>query len=313
MSAPKYLALGVFDGLHLGHQRLIAECVSEAHKAAGCAVVFTFRNHPLDVLAPAYAPKKLMLLSEKLALLKKLGVDVTVCIEFDQFFARLEPEEFVRRLLVERCGLQKLFCGYNFRFGRDAAGTVAHIRQLAGTLGFSFCVLPPVCVNGMIVSSSKIRELIDDGMVGLAATMLTRPYQLHGRVIRGAGRGRQLGFPTANLRIPREMLVPAEGVYAATVKRTGPKASGRAVTYGAMLYIGRRPTFGAQGLSIEAYLFDFHGNLLGETLRVAFLERLRGDQRFKTPAALVDQLRKDERAARRALRRLDDHPSPSER
>jgi riboflavin kinase/FMN adenylyltransferase len=301
VAASKYLALGVFDGIHLGHQKIINDCVSQAHEAGALAVVFTFRNHPLDVLAPAYAPKKLILLSEKLRLLRDLGVDVTVCVKFDRAFARLEPGEFVRRVLVGRCAMNRLYCGYNFRFGRNATGTTALIRRFAHTYGFSVRVIPPVYADGMIVSSSKIRELIEDGMVGVAARMLTRPYQVQGHVIRGAGRGTRLGFPTANLLFPRQLLIPAEGVYAVRVERAVATKNSGKVSYSGMLYIGKCPTFGGKKRSVEVHLFDFRQNLVGERLQVAFVERLRADHRFESPDALVAQQQKDEYAARRIL------------
>jgi riboflavin kinase/FMN adenylyltransferase len=304
LQPPKYLALGVFDGLHLGHQKLIRECVTQARAAGAISVVFTFPNHPLDILAPAYAPKRLMLLSEKLNYLGNLGVDVTICIEFDRDFARLEPEQFVRRILVERCATSKLFCGYNFRFGRNASGTVKIVRHLARKYGFSLHVHPRVYSNGMTVSSSKIRELIDDGMVDLAARLLTRPYQLRARVIAGKGRGAELGYPTANLRIPSQLLIPAEGVYAVTVERSRVKKASGKKAHRAMLYIGKCPTFGSKRLSIEVHLFDFCGKLTDETLQVAFLKRLRGEKRFHSPDALAAQLRKDERAARSVLHEI---------
>ena len=267
---PRRVAVGDFDGVHLGHREVIR----------GNDTVLTFEPHPRRVVRPEAAPKLLTSLEVKAELIAALGVDELVVIPFDQGFAHQSPQEFIDHILVERLQATRVSVGENFRFGHRAAGDP---ELLAADGRFETRVVPLVEVEGEIVSSSHIRGLVLAGEVELAARFLGAPFQLRGEVVKGDQRGRTLGFPTANL-VPDEALVcPGHGIYAA---RT-PEAC-------AAVSIGVRPTFGAgRSLLIEAYLLDWDKDLYGAELRIDFLARLRGERRFDSPEALIEQMRVD--------------------
>jgi riboflavin kinase / FMN adenylyltransferase len=282
---PRRVAVGEFDGVHLGHREVIG----------GNDTVLTFEPHPLRVVRPEAAPKLLTSLEAKAELIAGLGVEELVVIPFDEGFAHQSPQEFVEHILVQRLHATHVSVGENFRFGHRAAGDP---EMLEADGRFQTRVVPLVEVDGEIVSSSHIRGLVLSGEVALAARFLGAPFQLRGEVVQGDQRGRTLGFPTANL-VPDEALVcPGHGIYAA---RT-PEAC-------AAVSIGVRPTFGTgRALLVEAYLLDWDRDLYGQTLRLDFLERLRGERRFDSPEALVEQMRADVEHTRRLCR---DHDKPS--
>jgi riboflavin kinase / FMN adenylyltransferase len=267
---PRRVAVGEFDGVHLGHRAVIR----------GSDTVLTFEPHPLRVVRPEAAPKLLTSLEVKAELIAALGVEELVVIPFDQGFAQQSPEEFVGDILVERLHATRVSVGENFRFGHRAAGDSA---LLAADGRFETRVVPLVEVDGEIISSSHIRGLVLAGEVQLATRFLGAPFQLRGEVVPGDRRGRTLGFPTANI-VPDEALVcPGHGIYAARTNHGCAAVS-----------IGVRPTFGTgRGLLVEAYVLDFEGELYGRRLRIDFLARLRGERRFDSPEALVEQMRRD--------------------
>ena len=267
---PRRVAVGEFDGVHLGHREVIR----------GSDTVLTFEPHPLRVVRPEAAPRLLTSLETKAELIAGLGVEELVVIPFDDGFAHETPEEFVDHILVGRLRSTRVSVGENFRFGHRAAGDPA---MLAADERFETRVVPLVEVDGEIVSSSHIRGLVLAGEVELAARFLGAPFQLRGTVVKGHQRGRTLGFPTANI-VPDEALVcPGHGIYAT---RT-PEAC-------AAVSIGVRPTFGTgRALLVEAYLLDWDRDLYGLELRIDFLARLRGERRFDSPDALVEQMRRD--------------------
>jgi riboflavin kinase / FMN adenylyltransferase len=267
---PRRVAVGEFDGVHLGHREVIA----------GNDTVLTFEPHPLRVVRPEAAPKLLTSLEVKIELIEELGVQELVVIPFDEGFARQSPQEFIDNVLVQRIGATHVSVGENFRFGHRAAGDPG---LLASDSRFHTRIVPLVEVDGEIVSSSHIRGLVLAGEVELAARFLGAPFQVRGEVVVGDRRGRELGFPTANL-VPDEALVhPGHGVYVA-----------RANDVCAAVSIGVRPTFGTgRGVLIESYLLDRDVDLYGQTLRIEFLRRLRGERRFDTVDALVEQMRRD--------------------
>lgn len=267
---PRRVAVGEFDGVHLGHREVIR----------GSDTVLTFEPHPLRVVRPEAAPKLLTSLDVKAELVAALGVEELVVIPFDDGFAHQTPDEFIEHILIERLQATRVSVGENFRFGHRAAGDPA---LLAAEPRFETRVVPLVEVDGEIVSSSHIRGLVLAGEVEPAARFLGAPFQMRGPVVQGDQRGRTLGFPTANL-IPDEALVcPGHGIYAA---RT-PEAC-------AAVSIGVRPTFGTgRALLVEAYLLDFDQDLYGRELRIDFLARLRGERRFDSPEALIEQMRID--------------------
>jgi riboflavin kinase / FMN adenylyltransferase len=273
---PRRVAVGEFDGVHLGHRSVIE----------GSDTVLTFEPHPLRVVRPEAAPKLLTSLEVKAELIAELGVDELVVIPFDQGFAGQSPQEFIDHVLVERLGATHVAVGENFRFGHRAAGDP---QLLAADGRFETRIVPLVEVDGEIISSSHIRALVLAGEVELAARFLGAPLQLRGEVVEGDRRGRTLGFPTANI-VPDEALVcPGHGVYVA-------RADGAC----AAVNVGVRPTFGTgRAVLIEAYLLDRDVDLYGHVLRVHFLKRLRGERRFGSVDALVDQMRDDVELTRR--------------
>jgi riboflavin kinase / FMN adenylyltransferase len=267
---PRRVAVGEFDGVHLGHREVIA----------GNDTVLTFEPHPLRVIRPEAAPKRLTSIEVKAELVAALGVEELVVIPFDDSFAKQSPQEFIDNVLVERIGATRVSVGENFRFGHRAAGDPG---LLARDSRFETRIVPLVEVDGEIVSSSHIRGLVLAGEVELATRFLGAPFQVRGEVVVGDRRGRELGFPTANL-VPDEALVcPGHGVYVA-------RADGDC----AAVSVGVRPTFGTgRGVLIEAYVLDRDVDLYGRTLRLEFLRRLRGERRFDTVDALVEQMRRD--------------------
>jgi riboflavin kinase/FMN adenylyltransferase len=267
---PRRVAVGEFDGVHLGHREVIR----------GSDTVLTFEPHPLRVIRPEAAPKLLTSLDVKTELIAELGVDEMVVIPFDQGFAEQTPAEFIERVLLERLGAERVAVGENFRFGHRAAGDPA---LLAADPRFETRIVPLVEVAGEIVSSSHIRGLVSAGDVDLAGKFLGAPFQLRGEVVSGDRRGRELGFPTANIVPDQALVYPGHGVYAA-----------RADGVCAAVNVGVRPTFGTgRAVLIEAYLIDRDVDLYGQTLRVEFLQRLRGERRFDSVDALVAQMRLD--------------------
>jgi riboflavin kinase/FMN adenylyltransferase len=290
------VTVGTFDGVHRGHQAIIEHLRTRAADRSGPSTLISFDPHPRSVVHGNEVPL-LTTVEERADLLESLGLDRFVVIPFSDDFAQLEPEAYVEEVLVETVGLQEITVGYDHRFGRKRKGDVDLLRTCGEQYGFDVDVIPPQEVEQDVVSSRRIRELLLEGAeVQTAADHLGRPYQLKGVVARGEGRGREIGYPTANLALhdPRK-LVPKRGVYATRV--TIPDGT----TYGGMMNIGRRPTFDEMEVTVEVHLFDFEGDLYGETLSVQFLRRLRDERKFDSPEALAMQLSEDERHCRRIV------------
>jgi riboflavin kinase/FMN adenylyltransferase len=267
---PRKVAIGTFDGVHLGHREVIE----------GNDTVLTFQPHPLEVIHPEAAPKLLNPFSIQRDLVAGLGVDELVVIPFDREFAGRSAERFIEEVLIGQLGATHVAVGENFRFGRGAKGDPDMLRARPE---FETRVVPLVEVNGEIVSSSHVRGLVAAGEVGQAAEFLGGPFLLEGEVVEGDRRGRKLGMPTANIVPDDGLVVPGHGVYAAW-----------AHGHPAAVNVGIRPQFQTgRGLLIEAYLIDFEGDLYGETLRIAFAERMRGERRFESVDALVEQMWQD--------------------
>ena len=284
---PSAVTIGNFDGFHLGHQRLVSSLVESARDEEVQSVVITFREHPLRVLEPGRVPLPLTSLRQKLELLDRCGVDLCLAMDFDLFLAGQEPEEFVRKILVECLGARKVVVGYNYAFGRGRKGKVPTLEELGKKYGFSLEVVPPVKVKRRVVSSTDIREQLLRGELEEATLLLGRPYALAGEVIQGHGRGRSLGYPTANLAPETPPLV-SPGVYA------GLAYLGES-SYQALLYYGRQLTFGGKDTErlVEVYLLDFGKDIYGQRLRFAFLHRLRPEKAFPEAAALARQIKED--------------------
>jgi riboflavin kinase/FMN adenylyltransferase len=290
------LAVGNFDGVHRGHQALVALAVRDARAAGGASVVLTFDPHPSRVLSPDRAPASLMTLDQKAEILSGLGVDRLAVLPFTVELSRREPEDFAREVLQRALGARVVVVGSSFRFGRDRAGDLATLRRLGDELGFRVHGLRPVIARGGPISSTRIREALSRGAVDAARDFLGRRFFVEGVVVKGEGRGRLIGIPTANLQVLNEM-VPGGGVYACWCRVRGADTPPRP----AAVNIGRRPTFGGGLTTVEAHLLDFGGDLYGRTLRLEFQERLREERAFPGAEALVAQIRSDLGEARRVL------------
>ncbi len=288
------VTVGNFDGVHRGHQALVEAVVEEARAHAGEAVALTFDPHPSRVLAPERAPASLMTVEQRAEILGALGMSRLAVLPFTRELSHEPAEEFVRKVLVQALGSRMVVVGFNFRFGRDRAGDVAALQDLGRRLGFGVRALPPVLSDGAPVSSTRVREAVLRGSVEAARELLGRSYFVDGAVVRGLGRGRSLGIPTANLDPVNEIL-PGGGVYAARCRVEG----GGEVS--AVVNVGRRPTFGGGAMLLEAHLLDFQGDLYGSRLRVGFERRLRDEARFPDAEALRRQILRDIEAARRVL------------
>jgi riboflavin kinase/FMN adenylyltransferase len=295
------LTAGNFDGVHVGHQRIMATVTSRARALAGTSVVYTFDPHPRRVLAPESAPRLLTTLEQKLELLSELGVDAVVVEPFDRAFAKLPAENFVREVLHARMRPVEVYVGYDFHYGRDREGSMRTLTELGPHLGFAVTIIPEVKLGERDVNSTRVRELLAAGEVEGAAQLLGRPYRVRGAVARGDQRGRTLGFPTLNLAAENEIL-PCVGVYACRVRFLDAGAPPAGRWFGAVANVGRRPTVKADDpVAVEAHLFDFDADAYGRRIEVAFAARLRGEERFPSLEALRAQISRDASAARARL------------
>lgn len=284
------VAIGNFDGVHLGHARIVERLIAQARRAGGPSVVFTFDPHPARLLRPAQAPLPLTWTKRKSQLLGELGVDVMIAYPTDLALLQLTDREFFDLIVCQRLAAGAVVEGPNFFFGHNRTGNVELLRRLSDEAGLALEVVEPVEREGTVVSSSRIRALLSAGKVDDARQMLTRPYRIRGMVTHGAGRGAAIGFPTANLGAI-DTLLPAPGVYACAAYVN----SGR---WAAAVNIGGNPTFGEQQLKIEVHLLDFDGPLYGEPVEVEFLSRLRDVRQFAGIDDLKRQLARDVEAAR---------------
>ena len=292
------VAVGVFDGVHRGHRRILRAAVRLARRQRALAVALTFDPDPQRVLAPAQAAPALMPLGERVRVLAATGVDRVLVIPFTQRFARVTAAQFVDRVLVRQLHARVLVVGEQFLFGRGQAGNLALLRRLGPSRGFDVVSVPEVRHGGAPISSSRIRRLIAAGELAQARALLGRPAALYGRVVPGAGRGRGLGFPTANIAL-REHVLPPQGVYAVTVERPGARWRGPGV-----MNLGVRPTFGGGPVVCEVHVLGFSGSLRGAALIVHLLARLRAERRFSSAAALRRHIQRDVQRARRLTARL---------
>jgi riboflavin kinase / FMN adenylyltransferase len=287
------VTIGNFDGVHRGHVRLIERLKALADEIDGPAVVFTFDPHPARLLHPEAAPLPLIWTEHKAQILGKLAVDAVLVFPTSRSFLELTPRGFFDHVIRDTLGARAMVEGPNFFFGHNRSGNVETLREYCAAAAMRFEVVPPVEIDGQIVSSSRIRQMLLEGRVEEAAAMLGRPHRLRGTVVRGAGRGRQLGFPTANLG-HCQTLAPAAGIYAG-LTRIGTEAHPAAIS------VGGNPTFGENALKIEAFLLDFCGDLYDRPLEVDFLARLRAMRKFPSPEALIEQMGLDVEAVRRVV------------
>ncbi len=306
MAQPAVVTMGTFDGLHLGHRAVLAEVKQRARAAKLASVLVTFDPHPLAVVNPAAAPKLLTLPAEKEALVQAEGIERFVLMPFTPAVAQLDAEAFVRRLCDEY-DMRELVMGYDHGFGRGRAGDVELVQRLAREQNFRMAVVDAVRDNSQPISSTLIRTAVAHGDLDSATRWLGRRYGIRGTVVRGAGRGRTIGIPTINLAPPdARKLLPPDGVYAVRVRilESGARIlDPGSKILGGMMNQGARPTFGEQARTLEVHLFDFDGELYGETVQVEWVRRLRDVQAFPSREALVAQLEHDRQAARATLNR----------
>jgi len=289
------VTVGSFDGVHRGHEAVLREIATRARAAGRHSVLVTFAPHPMAVVNPAAAPQLLTTGPERLEILAQTGLDYAVLLHFDRALAAMPPEQFVREILVHGCGMRELVIGHDHGFGRGRQGDVELLGRLGAELGFAVDVVPALEVDGHAVSSTQVRRAVAGGDLALAARLLGRPYFATGQVVPGDGRGRTLGFATANLSgIPARKLLPPDGVYAVRVEWRGGRADG-------MMNQGGKPTFRQAGRSLEVHLLDYAGSLYGEWLKVEWVARLRDVRRFPSLDALRAQLDCDRSSARAAL------------
>src|SRR6266576_3199452 len=283
---PTVLTLGVFDGLHLGHQLIMRTVVERARETGAIPTVITFEPHPRAVLHPESAPPLLQTFDQKIEALGVLGIEQTIVVHFDKAFSQIRAEDFLREVVVDRLRAKEVYLGRGFAFGHNREGHIDLLRRVSNDLGFLADEVPEVQIRGERVSSSRIRELILQGRMNLARRMLGRPYGVQGRVIRGDARGQSIGFPTANID-PQNRVIPHRGVYVTAILIDGQWRQ-------SVTNVGVRPTFGdATQSSIETHVLDWSDDLYERTVRVRFLHRLRDEKKFSSVDELKSQIEHD--------------------
>ena len=293
------VTVGTFDGVHRGHQILLDILKHRANESGGRSLLITFDPHPRQVVFKGGDIRLLTPIDEKLRILESLGIDEVFIINFTLEFSELDAEAFFTRYIIEGTGIDEIIVGYDHRFGKGRTGDENFIRKLAEKFGFKVTYVEAVMQNQTNISSTQVRKLLAEGNVKAAAELLGRDYEIFGEVIHGDKRGRELGYPTANLECDSDnKLLPANGVYAVMVELDGNNFKG-------VLNVGRRPTFNLKDLAVEVHLIDFAGHdLYGKTLRVKFIDRIRGEMRFIAKSDLVEQIQKDKDTAQAILGNL---------
>lgn len=288
------LTIGNFDGVHKGHLALFDKVKSIARDIEGQSVVMTFEPHPIKVVKPGNGPPLITPVEQKLKLIAASGIDVILCLPFNMEFAAISANDFVNELLVNKIGVKEIVVGYDYSFGAGRQGNIEFLKKMGGDLGFKVHVVAPIHLNGTLVSSTSIRNLVKEGNLPEAKRLLGRDYQITGIVKPGMGRGgKMLGFPTANLT-PVDELIPKKGVYAV-------KAYIHDKEYNGVCNIGVNPTFGGTALSIETHVLDFSDDIVGEKFTIRFMRRLRAEKTFKSKEELADQIKNDVIKARKIL------------
>lgn len=291
------VALGNFDGVHLGHREVFQRTVRLAAASESPWAVVTFHPHPARVLAPELAPPLISSLERRLELIAQSGPEAAIVLEFNKELAAISAEGFVRQVLMEQIGVRGVVVGYDFTFGAQREGNTAVLQELGQKLGFDVEVVEPFCIEGLVVSSTKIREFVLGGRMFAASLLLGRPLVLSGTVVHGNGRGKGLGFPTANVQVQEE-LMPANGVYAGWCDWDDHH-------YPCAVSIGQVPTFRTNGsVTVEAHILDWQGSLYGNRLQVELVRRLRPEKRFSSPKELVEQIALDVKRTREIVLKL---------
>lgn len=284
-TSDNYIALGSFDGLHLGHLSLIHKVHEEAQKNGGKSIVYTFKNHPRAVLNKDNVPRLLMNNDEKADILQECGIDMLYFQEFDSDFMKMTPNEFIE-FLIKKFHAKGLVVGFNYKFGYKNMGDTKLLQELAGEYDFKLFVMEPCIYEGEVISSTRIRKAIEDGEVQKACEMLSHPLRLSGKVIHGRKIGRTIGFPTANLNYDKNYVLPAIGVYYTNVKVNN-------IIYKGITSVGNNPTVDGKSLTIETYILDFDQDIYEKNIEVFFIKKIRNEKKFNGIEQLKDQLKKD--------------------
>lgn len=287
------VTLGNFDGMHRGHRAIIAEAVSKASELSGTSVIYTFYPHPVKTLAPEACPPLIQTIEQRLEAIESLGMDACVVESFNLNLAHLPPKDFFTQILVKRLGAVAIVVGYDFTFGVHRRGTVDLMRQMGEAQGISVTIMEAQFMDDLLISSTEIRRDITTGNVERAAELMSEPFTLRGRVVRGRGIGRSLGTHTANIDVENELL-PLEGVYFTRTRILGEKKS-----YPSVASVGVNPTFEGSPFTVETHIIDFDGMLMGKTIDIMFYKRLRSQIEFDSPETLRGQIERDIEAARK--------------
>jgi riboflavin kinase/FMN adenylyltransferase len=289
------LTIGNFDGVHKGHLALFDLVKERAKAIGGQSVVMTFEPHPLKVMRPADGPRLITHTGQKLELIEKAGIDIIVCVSFDREFAAIPARDFIENILVQKIGIKEIVVGYDYTFGHNREGDINLLREIGDKRGFVVHLVGPIQIDQALVSSTSIRRMIQEGRLAEAKVLLGRDFEVQGTVVKGHNRGgRLLGFPTANLN-PHGELLPKRGVYAVKLLVDD-------VSYNGVTNVGYNPTFGDTGLTVETHVLDYSGDLLGKTIKVRFIERLRDEKTFKSLEELSDQIAQDIAHAKEVFR-----------
>jgi len=287
------ITIGVFDGVHIGHRYLVSHLKKIASDANLASIAITFRQHPQQILNPDYQPPFLTDAEEKAELLKAEGIDIVIVLDFTRDLARMRAREFLE-ILQKKLRMRGLVVGPDFSLGKDNEGNIATLKKLSQEMNFSLTVIPPVIINGEVISSTAIRRSLAEGDIEKVQTMLGRPFSLHGRVVHGKGRGAILGFPTVNLDIMPGQAIPSDGVYASL-------ACVKDKVFDSVTNIGKNPTFGDNERTVESYLLDYHDDLYEHKVRIDFIKKIRDEIKFNSPAELRNQISVDIISARKIL------------
>jgi riboflavin kinase/FMN adenylyltransferase len=287
------LTVGVFDGLHIGHRYVIQQVLTEAGKLKLPSAVLAFHPSPLAFLAPEKCPPTLTTLQKKREILQLMGVKIAIFVRFDATLAEMSPDDFVQNVLLQKLKARVVVVGYDWQFGKGRAGNAKVLKSLGEQYQFDVKIVPATEINGLTVHSTRIREAITEGNLGLATQLLGRRYSIVGKIVKGEGRGRQLGYPTANINALEQML-PPNGVYAIRAKLKGDVIDG-------VLNMGTRPTFDGVKFQVESHLFDFNEMVYGKEIEIIFIEKIRDERSFPNLEALVNQIGKDVESAKAIL------------
>ncbi|QSQ09940.1 Riboflavin biosynthesis protein RibF [Koleobacter methoxysyntrophicus] len=280
------IALGNFDGIHLGHQKLLKRLIESTERYSTKSVVFTFEPHPSQVLNGNDSPFLLTPLEDKIELISKYGVEYLVLMPFTDSFSKMSPEGFVKEILVDKMNVKYIVVGFNYKFGNMASGSVDDLSRLSHMYNFTVEIVPPITHQKRVISSSYIRELLQIGDVKKVAECLGRPYKIKGEVIHGDGRGKTIGVPTANLKLNHLIALPVNGVYIVEAILKGERYMG-------VVNIGSKPTFNKWNPSIELHIVDYSGDIYNEIIEVYFMDRIRSIKKFRDSTELVNQIKQD--------------------